>query len=749
MLRYKNELLVLVFAFICVQNSFCQSGSNDANFYIGTGVTGGNNLVTSVILQDDNKILIAGGFSYFNGSLRGSLARLNPDGSLDNTFVSSPWTARINAMALLNDGRIVIVGMFTEYDGVSRNKIAVINSDGTLDLTFDPGNGANDDINTVVVQPDGKIVIGGSFTSYDGMPRNRIARLNADGSIDTSFDIGNGANSNVRSISLQNDDKIIIGGWFTQINGINRNYIARLNPDGSLDTGFNPGSGANNWVEVCTIQPDGKIIIGGLFTQFAGSARKGIARLNIDGSIDQTFNPGNGLNGNGVSTALAIASTADNKLLVGGQFTEFNGLAYNRIVRLNTDGSADTTFIPAPGASAEVLAIAIQPDEKIVIGGNFSNYGGLPRNKVARIYGCQTPPPQPIFTGWQDDITCPGTEQIFGTNPASQIQESFIWTLPDGWSGNSPNPLAVVASAGTHGGTVSVIAYSPSCGNSQPQTLEVSGVVPDICLVTVDSLSTHNIILWEKPETTKIDSFIIYREVTANNFQRVGAVAYSEESVFHDYEANPNVTNYRYKLSTYSCDQEWQGSLYHSSIHLQNLGNGNLLWAQYVIENQQNPVDFYRVYRDDFGTNDFQPIASTIPGGNFTFTDINYSTFPNARYVVDVNWGISCTPFRDTESTTRSNVLSLNPDGVEEWNMNKVSVYPNPANETVTVEFSAISTITELEITNMLGEIVYSESLSGKAISEKQIDVSTLADGVYTLRIKSYPSQIFRKIIRN
>src|ERR1039458_798831 len=123
--------------------------------------------------------------------------------------------------------------------------------DGSLDVSFAPvsfGVGPCCSglpwIHAVVVQPNGKAVVGGNFGSVNGISRNYVARLNTDGSTDTSFNLGSGANSWVFSEALQPDGKVLIGGVFTSVDGLSRNSIARLNSDGSVDTTFNPGSGA-------------------------------------------------------------------------------------------------------------------------------------------------------------------------------------------------------------------------------------------------------------------------------------------------------------------------------------------------------------------------------------------------------------------------------------------------------------------------------------------------------------------------
>ena len=113
----------------------------------------------------------------------------------------------------------------------------------TLDLTFNPtdigiGNGANGIIRTTSIQSNGKIIIGGDFTSFIGTSRNYIARLNTDGTLDSTFNPGTGTNGIIYSSSIQSDGKIIIGGDFTSFNGTERYHIARLNTDGTLDTNF-------------------------------------------------------------------------------------------------------------------------------------------------------------------------------------------------------------------------------------------------------------------------------------------------------------------------------------------------------------------------------------------------------------------------------------------------------------------------------------------------------------------------------
>ncbi|HNW70043.1 MAG TPA: T9SS type A sorting domain-containing protein [Bacteroidales bacterium] len=354
-------------------------GSLDTTFNPGTGA---DSNISSIAIQADGKILIGGFFNVYNGITRNSIARLNPDGSLDPSF--DPGTGGngpVKTIVILNDGKLLAGGCFNTFNGVSRGHIARLNADGSLDEFFDPGTGADGLINTLALQQNGKIIVTGNFVSFDNRVETNIARLNYDGELDTTFNTGTGTDQGIVTTTVQNDDKIVIGGLFGVFDGKSRNYFTRLNSDGTIDTEFNKNTGANNSIHTTAIQSDGKIIIGGYFDQFNGAQRDHIARLNADGSLDTTFNPGSGAN----RSIYASAVQSDGKLLIGGAFDLFNGFSIKGIARLNTDGSLDTTFNPGTGTDNDVISIAIQSDGKILIGGYFGNFNGISRRSIARL----------------------------------------------------------------------------------------------------------------------------------------------------------------------------------------------------------------------------------------------------------------------------------------------------------------------------------------------------------------------------
>ncbi|MFN5458681.1 MAG: hypothetical protein ACK5AY_02105, partial [Bacteroidota bacterium] len=358
-------------------------GSIDNSFSTGTGFDYG---VEALCLQSDGKIIVAGYFTTYNGtSIGNNVTRLNSDGSLDVSFNVGTGVSNnsVYTAAIQSDGKIILGGNFSTFNGTARNNIVRINTNGSLDTGFDPGSGFSSSVYSVKIQSDGKIIAGGWFFSFNGYTTNYVARLNSDGSIDTGFSTVTAFNSNVSAVNLQSDGKVIVVGEFTKFNGTVKNRIARLNSNGSLDTGFYPDqlSGFDGNVYTTAVQSDGKILVGGLFTSYQGVSRNNIARLNSDGSLDQSFNPGTGFN----SVVESISLQQDGKIIAGGWFTSFNGTSRFYITRLNSNGSIDLSFNPGSGFSFIVKSTTLQGDGKIIVGGQFTSFNGTSRNYLARL----------------------------------------------------------------------------------------------------------------------------------------------------------------------------------------------------------------------------------------------------------------------------------------------------------------------------------------------------------------------------
>jgi uncharacterized delta-60 repeat protein len=348
---------------------------------------GGTGLVESIAVQADGRVLAGGQFTTFAPSggatvTRNRIARLEKDGRLDQTLDLGIVGNYVEATVVQQDGKILIGGLFSTVLGVTRNYIARLNTDGTLDTAFNPN--ANSTVTAIAVQADGKILVGGVFSgvnSIGGQMRNRIARLDPVTGLADSFDPN--ANSTVEAIAVQADGKILAGGDFTSLapNGgvpATRNRIARLNPDGTLDTAFDPN--ANNPVDTIAVQADGKILAGGSFSgvnSIGGQTRNFIARLDAVTGFADSFDP------NANSTVGAIVVQPDGKVLAGSNFTTIGGQTRNHIARLDpVTGLADSLD---PNANGNVLSIAVQADGKILAGGLFNSIGGQTRNYIARL----------------------------------------------------------------------------------------------------------------------------------------------------------------------------------------------------------------------------------------------------------------------------------------------------------------------------------------------------------------------------
>ena len=276
--------------------------------------------------------------------------------------------------------RVVIGGDFTTVDGFVFNHIARLQPDGALDTSFNPGAGANSNVLAVAVQPDGRVLAGGEFTTMNSTNRARLARLNGDGKLDLSFDVGaGGVNGTVRAIAVQADGRVIIGGDFSQVGGVARGFLARLGTNGALDTNF--FASLNGSVRAVAVQTDGKIVVGGTFTLAGGAARASLARLHTNGALDTAFGIGTGFNG----PVHAVLALDDGRIVAGGSFSNFNALNVTNLVRLSATGLLDSSFQTGSGPDGEVFALAQAGGGRLALGGAFLNYAGTARAGFARI----------------------------------------------------------------------------------------------------------------------------------------------------------------------------------------------------------------------------------------------------------------------------------------------------------------------------------------------------------------------------
>jgi uncharacterized delta-60 repeat protein len=396
-------LVVLASLVASTTKLHAQAGTLDTNFApLITGVFFAN--INAMVVQTNDQVLFGGSFTNVSGFSRNGIARLNSDGTVDAGF--NPGTGisggldSVNVILVQpNDGKVLIGGNFTKFNGTNRASIARLNTDGSLDLSFNPGTGPNNTVVAIGVQPDGSILLGGSFTSVNGLRRGGIARIDGSGTLDTNFVSGAGANNEVDSLALQTDGKIIIGGRFTQFNGASQNFIARLQgADGSVDATFDVSSNASDHLNTVFVQPDGKVLVGGSFTNINSVNVFGIARLQTNGVVDPSFTTS--LDYLSFGSVFSVARQSNGKVFVGGNFTSFGGVSRPSFARLNADGSLDTGFVPDAPNSA-VVAIALQSSRDVIVAGGMAvtdSHGNL-QFGVARLHGdAVSAPASPVLS---------------------------------------------------------------------------------------------------------------------------------------------------------------------------------------------------------------------------------------------------------------------------------------------------------------------------------------------------------------
>ncbi|MCX6181655.1 MAG: T9SS type A sorting domain-containing protein [Bacteroidetes bacterium] len=359
--------------------AIAQAGTIDPDFHS----SGTEKEITSIVEQQDKKVLIAGEFlSYYGDSAR-YITRLNPDGSHDLPFNYKGFgpDAPVIQMKLQKNEKIIIIGTFAKYNGQVASKIARLNTDGTLDTSFKAADiGQYSVLYDMEIQPDDKILLIGYFVkNIKGyIDEKNILRLNKDGSVDSSF-VAHGVGTGYYSVlALQKNGKIVLGGMLV-IDDLEytRPCVLRLNSDGTSDNTFDTAV-ANGRIFVIAVQSDQKILVGGEFTKYDDHVLSGLIRVESNGDIDTGFNTS-------VSDVAAVAFQSDGKILVGGFYSL--GDFYSTVSRLNTDGSRDDSFDSGEGTNKSPSVICVQKDGKILLAGYFVIYKDLPKNRLVRLIG--------------------------------------------------------------------------------------------------------------------------------------------------------------------------------------------------------------------------------------------------------------------------------------------------------------------------------------------------------------------------
>jgi uncharacterized delta-60 repeat protein len=412
-------LFTLLFSFPL----FAQLLGPDPALVIGTGV---NNVIRAMHVYPDGRILIAGHFTNYNGTPVGKLVRLMPNGTIDPTFVTGTGASHdIRSMHVQADGKILLGGIQSTYNGQPANFFCRIDSTGAYDATFTMGTGPNNEVLAITTQPDGKILIGGFYSQYNGVSKPGFARLHPNGTLDTTFSHGgSGPQFGPDAIAVLPDGKIIIGGSFNSWNGdFTINKVIRMHNNGMRDTTFQMFGAPGGNCRKVAVQPDGKYIFGGNFTSIQGQTVNRIVRLDTTGAIDPSFVIGTGFDGG----VLDMYLQADGKLIVVGSFGLYNSVGRSRMARLHPNGTLDYGFDHCYLFNGGINAVGVLPNGNVVIGGGFTQFAGVNQTRLIRFIPATTgTSTQPTITGTAT-LPAPGSTTLYRNGGSLNGAQQWAW----------------------------------------------------------------------------------------------------------------------------------------------------------------------------------------------------------------------------------------------------------------------------------------------------------------------------------
>jgi len=368
-------------------------GSVDLAFNQGSSP---NNWVFALALRPDQRILCGGWFTEVGGAMRTALVQYLSDGQVDPGFApvefrksQSPEAqlnpASIYRIAVQDDGKILVAGSFASVHGYPRNHVARLMPDGAIDQTFAPAPGPDSQVWDVLQQPDGKILIAGSFRSVSGWASGLIARLNPDGSVDKSFQaIPRPRSGRIGSMVLRSNGKIIVGGFFAGFGSDTGQHLMILEPDGEPATTRFRLSRPDGAVRRVIANPDGSILIAGVFSR----PKEKLYRIGPDGRYDVMWTASPAVDG----TIIDLAVQADGSIVIAGEFRSTATQNRSRVARLRVDGELDTVFDAGSGPNDSVWALGLQANGWVVIGGMFTEVNGASCPHLARLRSDGTRP---------------------------------------------------------------------------------------------------------------------------------------------------------------------------------------------------------------------------------------------------------------------------------------------------------------------------------------------------------------------
>lgn len=474
-----------------------------------------NTKVKTIVPLDNGNVLIGGLISTGIGDFESirHIARLNADGSVDSSFVTGTgFNGEVNVIVRQEDGQLLVGGYFTEYNGTTCGRIVRLLENGIIDSSFitNSGTGANGPLHTLAIESDGGILAGGEYTSFNGTSSDSLIRLNANGSINTLSPLAtpftNSFLTNIQAVIVEPSGKVMVGGSFSIGS---RNGVARLLNTGQLDTSFDQGigtiinTGSGDFIgrvyTICSLT-DGSYLVGGYFNKYDGDNVNYLIKLDSMGTLESSFT---GPTFNNI--VHDVIRQPSGQIIPVGRYTS----PVNRIVRLSTTGLQDSTFNQGTGASGAIYSIKEDNEGQLWIGGNFFSFNGFSSRPILKLAGGVSP-----YDLWaRDNFT---SAQISGglSDPNQDPDSDNITNLAELALGTNPNLFDAANSFGID--TDAGIDIVESGGNDYLQISFIkTGNGTDAWL---SAQFSGNLVTWSPSSPTPGSSEIVIVENSAARF---------------------------------------------------------------------------------------------------------------------------------------------------------------------------------------------------------------------------------------
>ncbi len=690
------KFVVLVTACLGVLSSQAQQLQFDAGF---PGNTGASGTVFCVQAQPNDHVLIAGDFSQYAGQPARSVVRILPNGQRDTTFqMGTGASGRVNSMRLTSNGALFLGGIFETYNGAASKNIVKVLANGQRDTSFNVAAGLNNEVLGMEAFSDGSLILGGFFSQFRGLPVTQPLKIAANGQRDTSFNSGGtGTLGLIEAIRIQPDGKILLAGTITSYNGqmVGRGVI-RLLPNGLLDTTFNTGNGlASGSFRTMELQLDGKIVLAGNFSNYNGTPVQRLIRLHPNGQIDSSFL----VNTPFTASIVSIVLRKNGNIVAFGNYSQVVGQLPHAIAEFSPNG----ILLTQPGLCVEmnsvVQAAAELSDSSLVVGGGFTVAGGANRPRVGRLMNVAGQPAAPPVLSASQTVVCPGT--AINMLATGSLSAGSQWV----WYAGSCGQQAV----GT-GGSLSLMPSQTTTYYVRSESAcTAAGNCDSITIVVGDTLAP----VPSQPVLPLAQAFCSLSLTPPTALSGCGQVITATTNDSTTFTAPGN----------YQVQWTYTNAFGNSSSQVQQVRID-------TIDVRVNHVYF-----------DFE--ALNLAASAYQWLDCSNGRQPIAgattRTFYSGGPGVFAVAISQDGCTDTSACYTILSNAVQDAFWEGLALYPNPAKNQVTLEFGAALV---LQLRDLQGRLLHRvETLGGM----EQVILPDLAAGIYTWEIQHGGRRLYRR----